>query len=132
MPGIRPDHLQQLARLLLHVDARRAIIGRPRAARTVDQEPPNGPSRSPCGDPFLPRPRKRSALRAPTAALSSGVTSAWSVRPGPVPPAASNITRGKGHVMDDQSQEERLLELRETGEAVGRLAEDPAAFRAAV
>ena len=34
--------------------------------------------------------------------------------------------------MDDQSQEERLLELRETGEAVGRLAEDPEAFRAAV
>ena len=34
--------------------------------------------------------------------------------------------------MEDQSQEEHVLELRESGEAIGKLAENPDAFRAAV
>jgi hypothetical protein len=42
------------------------------------------------------------------------------------------FTRRKGHFMETHSQEEHLLELRETGEAVGKLADDPEAFRAAV
>jgi hypothetical protein len=35
-------------------------------------------------------------------------------------------------LMEDQSREEHLLELRESGEAIGKLAENPEAFRAAV